>query len=74
MILVVPSLEVREMRINQNDDCYDVIYTVSSFCSFLLTHVSLTLAPEHPLVGAVAYEEQREEVEKCVAATSTQSD
>ena len=34
----------------------------------------VTLAPEHPLVGAVAYEEQIEELENCVASTSTQSD
>lgn len=34
----------------------------------------VTLAPEHPLVSAVATEEQKDEVEKYVAATSSRSD
>ena len=34
----------------------------------------VTLAPEHPLVGAVTSEEQREKVEEYVATTSSRSD
>ena len=49
----------------------DTITVFMTRADTLMGMVYVTLALEHPLVGAVAYEEQREEVEKYVVATST---